>query len=142
MKPLGYIRTPNLRKKVMKCIDQVVADGWRLQTGCYVTDGHCCALGAISLCDAAPSSKQWSRGRSRAFALSLNHLGCHPIELDSIEAGFEFWSWTDSHGSKQTVAIGALDRVAFNIGRDIRLRFTQTSLTKAAFERKRTGKVL
>lgn len=99
--------TPGLKRKVRECLDKLVAEGYRFRTGVYVQGNSCCALGAISVCEAgkptttvagyAPSVAGGSmtlvpgRDGTDSFALSLKHLGCTPWELESIEAGFEGW---------------------------------------------------
>jgi hypothetical protein len=124
MKP-QYTPTPNLRERVFKCIDKVLAEGYKLVDGTYLSDGACCVLGAISVCQDAPEdSHDNERQRKRCFALSLEYLNCHPIELDSIEAGFEGWSFEiadddENEISAQTIGVGDFDDPAYEIGRDI-----------------------
>lgn len=89
--------TPGLKRKVKECMDKLVAEGFQLTPGVYVQDTQCCALGAISVCEKRPEGAEFDdedtarRSGTDSFALSLQHLGCSPWELESIEAGFEGW---------------------------------------------------
>lgn len=120
-----YRPTPNLREKVMACMDEVAGDGWNIRRGTYVSGADaaqrdCCALGAVSVCEADGST----RDRGECFALTAKHLGCNPLEIDSIEAGFEGWSfyrmvWAEEIKDEELCFYAAFDDEAYKIGQDV-----------------------
>lgn len=133
----AFVRTPNLREKVIALVDKAVAKGWTLEPGTYVDDemGQVCALGAIGvgLRTQGPTGEQDHELEDIGlpiFALTKNALGCSPIEIDSIEAGFECYDWKPEQGGHQEGGFEAMapynmfyDKVAYNIGKEIRLEY-------------------
>ena len=138
--PRGYRPTQNLRRKVFACLAKVHKAKYQIDRGAYLSfesygrggervQGQCCALGAISICQKKPTKEEvlgedgdhGGRSHDDVFALTRKHLKCHPIEIDSIEAGFEAWSFGcgQMRHATQTMATGHLDQEAYSIGHDI-----------------------
>lgn len=121
----AFKRTPDLEQKVRKIVDEAIALGWELKPGTYREPEHfACALGAISL-GADPNEREENFDRRQVFALSLKALGCSPLELDSIEAGFECWNWNrmSNEGwlSDASLTWFIYDEVAYDIGKRMRI---------------------
>ena len=133
----GYVPTPGLRDVVLKLVDRALEAGYVLQPGIYVSATKCCAVGAISIGvknlgpDEMDSAMQAAgRGRAETFMIAMGELNCNPLELDSIEAGFECWDWGHficETPSGQALERGFLDLEAFAIGRWVREKYADTA---------------